>query len=311
MERILKGGGYMRRLGRILIAFMSVILLFTGSEAYAVTSNNWMSGIDGNKPLGRLSIPGTHDSGARYEPVAGTAKCQNLSIEEQLNYGVRYLDIRCRSVKNSFAIHHGSVYQHLNFNDVIQTCINFLNSNPSETIIMSVKEEYESSNSSMSFEDIFLSYVNRNPERWYLGEYVPELKDVRGKIVLLRRFNSSRLPMGINASPWKDNAVFAIDNAANLRIQDCYNVKNINDKWNAIEYSYNYAKASNDNCLFINYTSGYMSKFLGIPNITSLSNNINPKINDYFSRNTKGRFGITAMDFADMNNCSSIIRTNF
>lgn len=83
---------------------------------------NWMSFIQGERKLSALSIPGTHDAGARYEPVSGTAKTQNLTIAEQLNAGVRFLDVRCRFVDDNFAIHHGPVYQHLNFDDVLQSC---------------------------------------------------------------------------------------------------------------------------------------------------------------------------------------------
>src|SRR5688500_16988143 len=60
------------------------------------TMSNWMGSLPDATNVAQLSIPGTHDSGARTEPVGGTAKCQNLSIADQLTAGVRYLDIRCR-----------------------------------------------------------------------------------------------------------------------------------------------------------------------------------------------------------------------
>ncbi|HPG51809.1 MAG TPA: phosphatidylinositol-specific phospholipase C domain-containing protein [Spirochaetota bacterium] len=146
----------------------------------AVSAWNWVEGQDNTKLLSEISIPGTHDSGARYEPIAGTAKCQNLTISDQLNNGIRFLDIRCRHIDNAFAIHHGSIYQHLNFDDVLNACFGFMGSHPGETIIMSVKEEYNSANISRSFEETFLAYYRKNPSGWYLGESVPALGDVRG-----------------------------------------------------------------------------------------------------------------------------------
>ncbi len=151
-----------------------------GASMPAVSAWNWVEGQDNTKLLSEISIPGTHDSGARYEPIAGTAKCQNLTISDQLNNGIRFLDIRCRHIDNAFAIHHGSIYQHLNFDDVLNACFGFMGSHPGETIIMSVKEEYNSANISRSFEETFLAYYRKNPSGWYLGESVPALGDVRG-----------------------------------------------------------------------------------------------------------------------------------
>lgn len=274
-------------------------------------NNNWMSSIDGNKYLSQISIPGTHDTAALYEPIAGTAKCQDLNISKQLNIGVRYLDIRCRQINDSFAIHHGSVYQHLNFDDVVRSCNEFLRSNPSETIIMSVKEEYNPSNNTRTFEEVFDSYVDKNSSLWLLSDKIPTLAEARGKIVLLRRFySSSASSKGINAYDWKDNAQFIINNSASLVIQDCYKVNDNGTKWTSIIEMYNSAKSNNNNTLYLNYTSGYAS-ILGIPNINRVKNYINPKLSSYFSENTKGRFGVTVMDFVNEEISEKIISTNF
>ena len=123
-----------------------------------IEMNSWMSGLQDNISISKISIPGTHDSGARVDApvVSGTAKTQDLSIAEQLNAGVRFLDIRCRHIDNAFTIHHGAIYQNLNFDDVLNACYTFLNSHPSETIIMSVKEEYDASNTTRSFEQTLM-----------------------------------------------------------------------------------------------------------------------------------------------------------
>ncbi|MCR5792475.1 MAG: phosphatidylinositol-specific phospholipase C [Lachnospiraceae bacterium] len=298
---------------KILSIALSLTLLLSGMafapSAKAYTNSNWMGSISDNTCLTQISIPGTHDSGARKEPVYGTAKCQNLSIGDQLNAGVRYLDIRCRHIDNAFTIHHGVVYQDLNFDNVLNACTSFLNANPTETIIMSVKEEHNAENVTRSFEDTFRSYVDRDPNRWYLGNTIPNLGQVRGKIVLLRRFASSI--GGIDAFMWADNTIFTnTDSGSNIKIQDHYKVGNNNNKWNEISAMYNEANNADPSWLFINYTSGYRS-ILGIPSITTVSNNINPKLKTFFQNNTHGKYGITAMDFANNEICSLIIATNF
>jgi len=296
----------------VMLTTMVVMLSLTTFDIGAYTGSNWMGAIDGNKSLTQLSIPGTHDSGARYEPVSGTAKCQNLTIAEQLAAGVRYLDIRCRHIDDTFAIHHGLVFQHIYFDDVLNDCIGFLNSNPSECIIMCIKEEHTPSNNTRSFEQTFDSYVAQNPDKWCLTATIPTLGQARGKIVLLRRFNAVTIPKGIDATSWADNTVFTIDNGfAKLKIQDKYVVPDNNAKWTLIQNLYTEAKSQNFDRLYINFSSGYKMLYGILPSITTVSNFMNPKLVTYFTSSTSGRYGITAMDFADTSKCSLIINTNF
>jgi 1-phosphatidylinositol phosphodiesterase len=281
------------------------------AQLLSFSLNNWMSVVADQTSIAAISIPGTHDSGATIEPVAGTAKCQNLSIADQLNAGVRYLDIRCRHIDNAFAIHHGAIYQNLNFNDVLNASINFLNSHPTETIIMSVKEEHTPSNNTRSFEQTFDSYVQQNPGKWDLGNNIPTLGSIRGKIKLLRRFSGSSLK-GIDATAWADNTTFDINNpAANLKVQDFYNVNDVNTKWTKVETLLNEAKNDTSNKLYLNYASGYKAGIFSIPSITTVSNFINPKITTFFTNNTHGKFGIIPLDFVDPGRSQLIVNTNF
>lgn len=283
-----------------------------GGSAMNYDLPNWMASVDGTKKLSELSIPGTHNSGARYESYAGTAMCQTLTIDAQLNAGVRYLDIRGRHLNNTFEIYHGSVYQKMNFTDVLNLSANFLINHPTETIIMSIKEEHTSVGNTRSYEATFDSYVQQNPSLWQLGESVPMIDNMRGKIQLLRRFNASNLPKGINATNWADNTTFEINTAtANLKIQDQYKVPNNDGKWNVFTALTSEAKTGSANRLYINYSSGYKSGLFGIPNTSTVSNDINPRLTNFFTANTSGRVGIIAMDFAEAGRNDLIVKTNF
>lgn len=291
--------------GSLLISIISL-------SAAPFMSSNWMAALDSSKSLAQFSIPGTHDSGARYELFPGTTKCQTLTIAEQLAIGVRYLDIRCRHIKNAFDIHHGPVFQHMTFDDVLAACLSFLKNNPTECIIMSVKEEYLPSNNTRSFEQTFDAYVAKMPDKWYLTGTVPALGQARGKIVLLRRFDAKSLPQGIDATNWPDDAAFTINNgSAKLKIQDEYIVRDDNEKWTAIQKLYAEASSTNGDYLYVNFTSGYRPNLLRIPNIPAVSDVIDPGLTKYFSGKRKGRFGITVMDFTDAGQCARIIATNF
>ena len=274
------------------------------------SSKNWLGFMDSNKSLSDLSIPGTHDSGARYEPFGGTAKCQNLTISEQLNAGVRYLDIRCRHIDNMFTIHHGQVYQNINFDDVLNAVNSFLDENPSESVMMSVKEEYDSENTTRSFEATFDSYVASNPSRWYLGNAIPSVSQARGRIVLVRRFGAGS-PKGINATNWADNTTFTINNGVlSLRVQDYYNNSSDTAKWNSITPLLSEAYNGGPEVLYLNYTSGYKTTFI-LPSITTISNSINPKLETYFTSHSDGRYGVIVMDFVNETRSALIIETNF
>jgi len=296
-----------------------IVALFVGlfsphdSMAQATVSGaKWMESIDDSKSLASLSIPGTHDSGALYESYKNTAKCQDLTIAEQLSIGVRYLDIRNRHYEDSFRIYHGSEDQKQTFDDVLTSIYAFLKENPSETILMHVKEEYNPYKTTRSFEATFDTYVAKNPSKWLLTDKIPTLGEARGKIVLVRRFDATQLPKGIDVMGWKDNTTFTIEKTnANLKIQDYYKVTDSNKKWNDIQSMYNEANTKNSSWLYINYTSGYKPGWFGIPDIRKISDYINPKVAEYFTTNTRGRYGISAMDFIDSNLASKIIATNF
>ena len=290
------------------LIFAIVCLSIAALPAYAYAGgNNWMSGLADSLSLSQLSIPGTHDSGALYEPLSGTAKCQDLGITEQLVAGVRFLDIRCCHVNNAFKIHHGVVDQRTTFDDVVNALAAFLKKEPRECVIMSVKEEYTSSGDTRSFEDTFDAYAAKNPALWYLGSSVPTLGRARGKIVLFRRFGATKSPYGIDASVWPDSTTFT---NGPLRVQDDYQVSDTDAKWNDILQVLNEAKSGPVNTLYLNFTSGVKSGFFGIPDITTVSDAISPKLAGFFTVNKHGRYGIVIMDFADSEKCTMVYTSN-
>lgn len=125
---------------------------YTNTDSGSLKPNpTWMSKLPDSVPLSAISIPGTHESLARgYGEVI--SECQSLTLEQQLEAGVRGLDVRCRHISNSFAIHHGIVFMHLMFGDVLNVLESFLQINPSETVIVRIKEEHTPENVTRSFE---------------------------------------------------------------------------------------------------------------------------------------------------------------
>jgi 1-phosphatidylinositol phosphodiesterase len=283
-----------------------------GRPAYDAAT--WMGAIDDGTSLTSLSIPGTHDSAARHEPVPGTAKCQDLSIADQLAAGVRYLDLRCRHYGDACELHHGPVYQQLNLDDVLGAVWTFLHAHPTEALLVSVKEEYTPANDTRTFEQTFATYVNKNAAGWYLDATVPALGAVRGKLVLVRRFAATAAPLGLDATRWADDATFTIEGGmARFRIEDQYQVKDTSTKWTEIAAMLAEAQhGPASGTLYVSYTSGYLSRLLGVPDVPGVADAINPRLQTFFADTThRGRFGVLAMDFVDAARASLVVATNF
>ncbi|HEX8111546.1 MAG TPA: phosphatidylinositol-specific phospholipase C, partial [Kofleriaceae bacterium] len=239
-----------------------------GSEA------DWMADLADTRGVAELSIPGTHDSGALLEPYPGLAQAQRLAIADQLVAGVRYFDIRCRHFDDAFLIYHGAVDQDQTFDDVLATMRKFLDEHPGEVLIVSIKEEAAPDGNTRSFEATFASYVAQARDRWYLGDTLPRLGDVRGRLVLLRRFAASAAPLGLDGSGWADDTTFSLTTAASLRIEDAYIVSDNAAKWTAITGLLAEARSGDPATLFLDYTSGYQT-ISGLPNIPSVADDIN------------------------------------
>ena len=123
------------------------------------SDKKWMRNINQNLRLNQINIPGTHDSGtyaigSNSLPIADIVRSewgrtQSLDIYEQLLHGIRYLDIRLESNKDLdiYLTHNmfdctnrktGDLYY---LKDVFDEIIDFLYFNPSETVIMHLKND--------------------------------------------------------------------------------------------------------------------------------------------------------------------------
>ncbi|MEV0413829.1 phosphatidylinositol-specific phospholipase C [Streptomyces sp. NPDC050448] len=147
-------------------------------------TQDWMAGLGDSTALQRMTIPGTHDSGATKGGLY--VACQNTSIAQQLDSGIRFLDVRCRVTGGSFAIHHAAFYQDLMFGDVLVACANFLAAHPCETVLMRLKQEY-SEESDATFRAVFDDYLDHRGWRplFRIADTLPALGQARGKVVLL------------------------------------------------------------------------------------------------------------------------------
>jgi 1-phosphatidylinositol phosphodiesterase len=284
----------------------------------AVTGDKWMARFSGELPISRLTLPGTHDTMALYETVYGTAICQTLTLNDQLIKGVRCLDIRARHFKNSFPIHHGIEFQKTFFDNVINTASAFLKKNPSETIVISLKPEWKAERNTRSYEATLKDYISRYPSKlFYTKSTIPKLKDVRGKIVLVRRFPGS---IGIDANSWPDNPTSVVKVGPYVMSQDLYKLDFLKDqditgfydrKWSLVyDGMIEASKDIRGGYFRFNFSSATIMYNPVLPQLRGVANDINQRLNAFFEKQPPGSFGAIMVDFATPELIEKIYRSN-
>ena len=166
--------------------------------ASEMTMENWMSFLPDDKKLLLINIPGSHNTAAHELNILGipVSRTQDKSIPELLNIGVRKLDIRialhegqddddnlytCHGIFDCYYVDENNKQQSLTFKHILLDIKNFLEKNPTETVILWTQSEkgdgYENIKRAVELfdkivPDIFVKY-DKNLK----------LGDVRGKIV--------------------------------------------------------------------------------------------------------------------------------
>jgi 1-phosphatidylinositol phosphodiesterase len=163
--------------------------------------NNWMSAIDDRTNITNMAIPGTHDSGAFEYCLAAPATQAHedtRNIRNQLDIGVRSLDIRCGQNTgwlrdNDYYIYHGPFGFNTTIKSVITTVADFLTDNPTEFVILVLKQENGSVDISNAINKIVKDELGNKLYKHRDREPVwPQLLALRGKALVLNRLKSSR-----------------------------------------------------------------------------------------------------------------------
>lgn len=110
---------------------------------------DWMKMLPDSMKLCEMTLPATHDTGSDNWgshislgfPSLGIAQTQSLSFWYQLIAGIRYFDLRAyHSGINHILIVHGDYDMGHTLNDVLFACSLFLQSFPTETILIQISE---------------------------------------------------------------------------------------------------------------------------------------------------------------------------
>lgn len=173
---------------------------------------DWMEGLSASLPICDINLPGTHDSAAINSLTTTFYACHYDSITQQLEAGVRLLDIRLEISQSgstfTFMTCHGNwnlyvdlnVYQSLT--SVLDECTAFLGSQHGEFVAMILKDEVWKGevDKNAALSDL-AGLLARYPV--WTGTEMPTLGQVRGKIYLMNRINQD-LRLGVPVS-WEFN----------------------------------------------------------------------------------------------------------
>lgn len=311
--------------------------------AYTGNLSSWMAGLDSTLTMVQLSVPGTHDSGT-HKVAPGPYHTQNFGISTQLGDGIRFLDIRLASSSSKddpLQVNHGKVSCDLSFGHVLNQCSAFLSANSGEVIFMLVNDAYGNP-TSLTVYDGFQTYLANGAYQnlFCLSSACAQLplSQLRGKIVLLRRFFAPEgAELGLNLQQqgdtfdntgWPDNYSASFSTATpppspqtSLFIEDQYNTHDTGAKMKAVTAALDAAKANpGDAILRLCFNSiAWHTPHTPYDYAWSLSGAMNPALQGYLAQNPgKARFGFVMLDFynnstghLDNSNVATLVNSNF
>ena len=179
---------------------------------------DWMGSVPGNQSIGKLNLPGTHDSAAINRMVRTPFECQDRSIAGQLEGGIRALDLRVKIKKAGgkyiYQMCHGNprdfipewlLWTYPGINEYPQTLENvldevdaFLSSHTNEFVAVSLKVDdwnLLQGEEAAVLNELADRLKKRAKIAWPAANgawALPQLNDVRGRVYLVNRINNDR-----------------------------------------------------------------------------------------------------------------------
>lgn len=288
----------------------------------------WMSCIPQNVFYTMLSVPGSHD--AATSSATPVAKTQNMTIAEQLELGVRALDLR-PSATDNLEIKHSSFGTGVTLAQAIDNMKTYLEKNPTEFIYATIHLEGDANDTQKkTWSNNVYALVKAAVDGGYaleaLSKGVRRWKDYMGKIIFIYRDDLTGDNKIYNAAKvaWNDNIARTVKvrdtkgieiNDFLISYQDIYEssdkednnsgisgyfiqkggVKSDDAKVSMVKKYIDDATGSNDQRLIFNFASYAGAK---LSSISGHAKAIMPSVNSYIvSKNN--RLGVILADFVD------------
>lgn len=307
---------------------------------------DWMANIPNSALLSSINIPGTHDTGTggvtEDRGIGGIGdtlsltQCQKYYYEEQLTTGIRSLDVRCSASSDTATaaetkIVHGSdtwkCYNRwgkvLTLEEILNTSKEFLAEHPTEAIVMMVAKN---DGSEKGMIHALADYISKNKNLfWQTNSHsVPTMKEARGKIVLVSRFNVGDTDVdgidetwfGPQLDDWDDFDYGSTEGLINISsdsgykayAQDAYNELSSNGtKQRFIQGAI--IDSSGSSIPGDAYIWNFTSSALAFPQ--EIARDINPWLWGFDDLLKQGRMGMVMLNFEDIKLSRKIWETNY
>mmetsp|Transcript_49913 Transcript_49913/g.93560 ORF Transcript_49913/g.93560 Transcript_49913/m.93560 type:complete len:378 (-) Transcript_49913:70-1203(-) len=145
--------------------------------------SDWMSTIPDDTKITAMWLPGTHDTLA--DNGGDLAECQSWTLKQQLESGIRVLDLRLKHDCDKLCCYHGIIDLHHGFPGVVADIEEFLTQHPTEAIFARMKREGSCGEHAREFHDEVVAELTK-PELWnFKNSSWTCLSDYRGKVTFL------------------------------------------------------------------------------------------------------------------------------
>ncbi|XP_057327159.1 uncharacterized protein LOC130668744 [Microplitis mediator] len=195
-----------------------------------------------DKKLGTLALIGTHSS-LSYNVDSGRSKTQDLTISQQLKYGIRVLDIGIRPQSNLFKIYTEYGTTDTEFSDTLSKIDDFLDDNPGEFIIALLHQVYPSAydvtESNCAILDDYIhtfSAGKRLVKNWQLDDTIGQH---RGKVLIAsmgNSFSGCSFDLNCQCLIQNDDILHIIKTKAQTKSKKTKVLFDLQDKWAAIHH---------------------------------------------------------------------------
>ncbi|KAJ6509094.1 PLC-like phosphodiesterase [Mycena vulgaris] len=312
---------------------------------------DWMRKFSDNTKLVHMNLPGTHDSATwnysqatqdsllRYTgdiPAADFFRCQEHSLFQMLNGGVRVFDLRFayNPGNDTLGFHHSQALlaPTTTVEQVFFGLYSWLDKHPTEAVLISLN--YESGTGTVDDvklqQHIYDVMSSSLASRYWVqtSGALGTLGEARGKLTFLQRYSYDLLPasaahrIGIQLAPslWTDNSpnITLVYNSSTNQIayiEDYYEIglpigagyaENIQWKFNATTAHIEEATVRHPDQLYISFASSEHDVDIPseTPRIMALGNGtdtpgVNQKLLPWLRARKGKRFGIIMLDFFD------------
>jgi 1-phosphatidylinositol phosphodiesterase len=155
-----------------------------------------------------------------------------------------------------------NTFQNIYFSTILSTLVSFLTTNPSEFILLKIKQEYTAAQNTKGFWEIYSSYVNTTLVQnfiWSPTTENPPISQLRGKIIILDDYTaipSNSLKLTKFGLPWKNGGLFDSQNFYDLHTQFEMVKKWKQIKGQLMKAEENWKRSEKNAIYFVNHLSG-------------------------------------------------------